>query len=572
MGKLREEKGFAIIAAMAVSALLLAVAGAAMLMSQIGYMALSSEKKFQLANWAAEYAVNQGILNSTTCSSVATNCPSMTAGGTCTYFGVSGGSFCFVYGTGQYGSARIVKTAVVPKGTAQYGALTLRNGGVLQLGGSSAIVNCDTSCGTPGVVYGGSITQQINGGLHNTTSCPNNPSGIYGTPNATQNGSGTGCASTSCSSTVLSDRVPVMFQSTDWSDLRNDLSGTYNGITVDVTNLSATGLPSAPSPACTCTGSVTLTSTSSSCTGVASFSACGGSVKFTGSLTIQGIPGTITNIVSNYTGGITVSGVSSANGATFADKNIYTTASTGNITINDSDVTLNNTSLVAGGGITLQNTGTVSGSTLTSSSGSITIQSTSGISDSVLVSTGATSDITLQGGTLTNSTVVTKDTFTIQSSDGSITDTNIFSNTTIIQKGAGDLGGGILYSQGGTTIQGTGGGTQQVGTTANPTLLLTGGDLTIQNTNGTTNFNGLVFANGRIIGQSNGNYGINGAVVSNSTASSSVFQSSGNASINFDIDVLTALYNDHTGLMQQPTCGGGGAKTSYVSNSKVTVY
>ncbi|MCC6345615.1 MAG: hypothetical protein IT388_00350, partial [Nitrospirales bacterium] len=225
MKKLREEKGFAIIAAMAVSALLLAVAGAAMVMSQMGYIALSSEKKFQLANWAAEYAVNQGILNSTTCSSAAANCPSMTAGGTCNYFGVSGGSFCFVYGTGRYGAAKIVKTAVVPKGSAQYGALTLRNGGVLQLGGSSSIVNCDTGCGTPGVMYGGSITQQINGGLHNTTSCPNNPSGIYGTPNATQNGSGTGCASTSCSSTVLSDRVPVMFQSTDWNDLRSDLSG-----------------------------------------------------------------------------------------------------------------------------------------------------------------------------------------------------------------------------------------------------------------------------------------------------------------------------------------------------------
>ncbi len=628
MKKQHNEKGFVLVAVLAITLLVMILGTAALKMSEMGYLAYGSEKRYNVAHTAAEFGLNTGIkyvVDHSTCPGTADCSGTVNTGGfTANYscFSISAGNKCFIHAKGSFGSASVVKTSIVPAGTtASYGAITIRDGGVLQMGGSSSIVNCDAGCATPGVVYGGSVTLQLQDTLHNTTTCPNNPRGIYGGPFAVANGQGqqANCpnpANCSFSSAVLPDLVPTVFNSTDINDLKSDLGGAYNGYTVDVANRTVAGLPTRsaiPATTCTCTNlTFTLTAASTSCTGVASFAACNGKIRFngTGTLTINAIPAGITDIVAQ--GNISVTGVSAANG-NFAGKSLYTTAGK-TITVNDGDVNLSNAKLVSGAGVTVTSAGTISNTEISSSgggnvvltstgnisnatiisagsitsdsnttsigdsimvaegSGGITIQSDNGISNSMIVTTDATADITIQGTDLSGSTLVTKDTITIQDTSGTISNTNMFSNSTVIQKGGGNIGGGVLYSAGNTTIQGTGGGTQEVGTEANPTLLLTGGDLVIQHSNGTTEFNGLVFANGRITYQANGNYEVNGAMMANSATQGSVFQGGGNASVNFNDTILNLLANNLGGRMKPPACGGGGSKAPYISATKVTVY
>jgi hypothetical protein len=392
------------------------------------------------------------------------------------------------------------------------------------------------------------------------------------------------------------------------------MTGAYNGHTVTVSSRSVAAMParpSTPSPSCTCTdSSFIIQSGTNACAGVTDFGACGGNLKFNGTLTVQGIPSEIMNIVGQSN--ITVTGVPYGHGD-FVGKGIYTTGS-GAITINDADVSLTNSTVSSAAAATLQTIAGIAGSTVTSSgsgsitlqatggvsnsniisangiimqsnvssisnshlqaegSGGITIQSSGGVSNSVFYTSDSSADVTVQGGTLSGSTIVTKDQITFQSGTGSVTDTNIFAYRTIIQKGAGDIGGGILYTQDTTTIQGSGGGTQQVGLQANPTLLLLGGNLVLQHTNGTTDFNGIVFTNGRIVSQSTGDYGIWGKVIANGTSSGSAIQSGGNARFNYDHAVLQALANSLSSLVRPPACGGGGNVKPYLSTTKMTAY
>jgi Tfp pilus assembly protein PilX len=632
---MNNQKGMTLVIVLAVNFLILFLGLAAFKMTELGYLTYGSERRFQVASEASEFGLNTGVkyaLDNSACPSSGNCTGTMTsAGGTANYtcFSVAAGNKCFIHATGTFRGSKVVKTVVVPYGgSTAYGAIAVRKGGVFQMGGSSSIANCYSSCPTPGISYGGSMTLQLQGGLYNTTDCPNNPKGIYGAPYAVADGNGNQapCANArncSFSATLLPDLTPSAFNvssscraaGTCWTDLQTALVGTYGGVTVTPSTLAVTGMPARsetiPNPTCVCTNaSFTMASGTNSCTGVADFSACGGSLKFSGTLTIQGIPSAVTTIVS--TGNITVSGVPSGSG-NFTGKNLYAISSS-NITINDSDVSLGNSQLMAGGNVTLQTIGGVTGSTITSgSSGNVTLQQTgtidttniiagggitmqssttgitnskllaegssgvtvqsgSGISNTVIVAAATGADITLQGGTITGSTLVTKDAIAVQQANGTITDSNLFSDSIVIQKGAGNIGGGMLYSNSSVLIQGTGGGTQQVGLTANPTLLLTGGNLTLQHTNGTTDFNGMVFTNGKIVYQATGNYGMRGQLMANSGTEGSVFQGGGNANINYDPNVLQLLATRLAGLVRSPVCGGGGNMKPYVSMTKMTVY
>ncbi len=630
-----DNRGMALVIVLAVNFLIFFLGLAAFKMTELGYLTYGSERRFQVAGEASEFALNTGVkyaLDNGACPASGNCTGTMTsAGGTANYtcFSVAAGNKCFIHATGSFRGSRVVKTVVVPYGGAtEYGAITVRNGGVFQMGGSSSIANCQSDCPTPGVSYGGSMTLQLQGGLYNTTDCPNNPKGIYGAPYAVADGTGNQapCANPrncSFSAPVLPDLIPSTFvvgsgcrsAGTCWADLKTALAGTYGGVSVTPSSLVVAGMPerpaTTPNPTCFCTdSSFTLTSGSNSCTGVADFSTCDGGIKFNGTMTIQGIPVGISTLVS--TGTMTVTGVPSGSG-NFSGKNLYALGAS-SITVNDSDVSFANAQVVSGGSVTLQyvadissttitsgtnqsvtlqSTGTISDSTIISGGGitmqsstsginnskllaegssGVTVQSGNGIDNTVIVTAAAGADITLQGGTITGSTLVTKDALTIQSSNGTVTDSNLFSDSIVIQKGAGNIGGGMLYSNSGATIQGTGGGTQQVGLTTNPTLLLTGGNLTIQHTNGTTDFNGMVFTNGRIVYQSNGDYGIRGKLVANSGTAGSVFQGGGNAHINYDHGVLQLLATRLATLVRAPTCGGGGNMKPYVSMTKMTVY
>ncbi len=622
------ERGIVLVVVMAITLMVMILGSTAIKMSELGYLAYGSEKRYQIANAAAEYGINIAI-KATVDSSSAGWCPSATTGNVSTggvsaaysYFAVSAGSRCFIQSTGSFGGAKIVKNVVIPAGiaaTAQYGALTMRNGGTLTLGGSAAVVNCSSDCEGPGIMYGGSTTMSVQGGIiDDPATCPNNPKGIYGSPYAVINKDGQHCSVSGknivCpSSAQMDDLVPTVF------------GGTYNGHTVDVTNLTASNMPAAPAvpsvlPACRCTSAVTLQSTTTSCPGVASFAACGGAIGFDSTVTVQGMPANVTNIVS--TGNVTIS---PGWGMTLTNTGIYTTGSAnitvepyswglmslsgstlsagGSLTLNKTDVItdgsrlaaganltmpypgvtrINNSEadppvqIVAGGNIQLWTEYTINKADIVATGANSTITITNDhyddfVSHSMIVASGDNSNVTISGGGMNSNTVVTKGTFSMNGLNANITDTNIFANAVSLTQTNKDIEGGILYSK--TTTSTTGNGNGQVGTSDNPTLLLSGGNLNLGHS-GTTNFNGMLFSNGAINYTASGNFNASGAIIGNSTSANNI-NTTGNQSISFSPTILTSLTNRLGAVMKPYSCSGSASvnRAPYISATKITAY
>ncbi len=199
---LRQNKGFVLITALAVMTLLLALGGAAMTMSQLGYTSISAEKKYQLATWAADYALMKGVSDIIDGTAPANPCPSSAVSGTIgsgagaatyNYYGMkdSGGQYCLLKAKGSKDtSTSVVKTVLVPIAGSDWGAIVTK-GGNISLGGSGSIAGCDDDegscngrCGVlPGVItapgaltYSGTTTQ--------TQSCGSEGSlkGLVGNP------------------------------------------------------------------------------------------------------------------------------------------------------------------------------------------------------------------------------------------------------------------------------------------------------------------------------------------------------------------------------------------------------
>ncbi|HWR90232.1 MAG TPA: hypothetical protein VN260_08230 [Dissulfurispiraceae bacterium] len=225
---MKNQGGFAAVAAIVVTFLLLAIGGSAMVMSQLGYSTVASENKYQVANSAAERAVNAGVQNVISlqvCNLTATN---VLANGATSFFFTTPdatSNYCFIYGRGTFGAtnpATVVMTTVVPIAASNWGAMVLKNGGTLLIGGSSSIASCDANCRGPAVVSGGPISGQYT----TDTTCKNNNKGIVGDP--------------AIQYTELGDLVPKFFNSDNFGDLKNDIGNAY---VVDVTGLSNTDIP-----------------------------------------------------------------------------------------------------------------------------------------------------------------------------------------------------------------------------------------------------------------------------------------------------------------------------------------
>ncbi|TAN45126.1 MAG: hypothetical protein EPN22_03785 [Nitrospirae bacterium] len=594
------EKGFALVMALVVMLLMLVMAGTAMTLSRLGYMSVGSERRYQLAASAAEYGLNTGVnlASTSSCPTSSSNCGTLSGGGSCTYFGIADSSStnCFIIARGQTGTAAVYRTAVVPIYASSYGALTLRNGGEISLTGSSSIVNCDTTCATPAVVAGGNLEYSAGGGLHNTNSCPNNPSGLYGSTSAIAMGNAA-CNTSPCSGTTLTDRVPKVFNATDFNDLTSKVAAasakTVNGqnLTVSISGTgedvipTVSGMPAAPTPSCTCTNaSITLTSSTSSCTGVANFSACSGNVKFNGTVTVNGVPATITNLVS--AGNVTI-------GADISGKGIYTTGTAGvSVTANNIDIT--NSNIISAGKITINsNNGTITNSNV-SSSGTISgdphnvieITNISTISGSAIVASASDhAEIYLGAGNVSNALITAKDEVRLNTA-GTISNSKVLAKEIEIghhdsdtDDGAdggssgqiGDITGTLLFG-GEVEIEDMTSNTN-IGTAASPVMIIGAGEVELEDVGGNVSLNGLVFANGELeIEDNSGTFAINGAVVGNSTSEGAELSAGGNMSIKFDKAVLNTLYSSFSSFMKAPPCSSSGSPAAYTSNTKMSVY
>jgi hypothetical protein len=600
---MRNDRGIVLVAVLAIIITVMLLGVAAIKMSELGYLAYGSERRYQIANSAAEYSINAGIYqvaSSGTCPTSGTCSGTLASGGvnasySCITTTDSNGSKCMIMSTGRFGLAKVVKVVVLPVGIlGVYGAIGLRGGGSVDFGGSSAVVSCDASCATPGIKFGGTLDLTVSG-LYTLSACEKNPKGVYGAPYAVVDGQGNqaycadpkkGCSFTKA---TLDDYVSKIFSisdapsgiATDWDKLSYKLGGTYNGKTVTVyddssprdptKDLTVSGLPTPPTVIadCTCACNVVLGAGSTQCCSggaLKNISGCG-QINVTGTLEINGIPANITGMVT--TGNVTVQGVSAADG-NFQGKSIYATG-TATITVNDPDVALNNSNLLAAGSIALQSMKDISNNSLVVSEANLTVNTANGVSNSMIVGANTSGTVSVVGGTVTQSAVVTNGTLAISGSAGLFTDSYLFSNTTTVSKG--EFSGGTLYSKSNTTINDSN-GNQNFGTSANPVLLLVGGDLINNHETGTAEFNGLIFVNGefKTSKTTTGNYNINGAVIVNATTAGSEFKGKGNALISFDDDIINTVASRTGGLLKSVSCGGGGNVSPYVLTTKMTVY
>lgn len=554
-------KGFALVSALIVMTLLAALGSAAFMMTNMGFAAVSAERRYQLANWAADYAIGAGasfVIDNAICppSTTITPCASLASGATCDYFSIPDvtGTFCTIYSKGKLGTAQVIKTAVVPRMGSDWGGIITR-GGTITLSGSAAIAGCDddeasyaNKCGmmpaliAPPVGTNLSLTSTSDVATKCDTEGP--MKGLFGNPPHY------------IMSDIPDDLVPKYFGVTDannngsaWDEFLGLLEGKYS---IDITPLDASS-PGTPAPANSIPGTCksepdqfcckTTSNTQITCYNK---SDCTGTVVKTIDLALCR-NGTAPNpsdnpifvkidapirIEHNISQGITT------------NPDLRNASSTSSVTISaalTASPSGDATKISTGGSVTANSN--VTGSSITAGS-NITVNAN--VTNSNLIS-GATAAINLDAHEL-------------------MQNTNVFStNLNFDLKSSGDrVAGGTFYALNSTTIRSTGG--PNLGTVANPILLLAGN--TNMSVPGNLTINGLIYTTATNVSIT-GAVELQGALINNSTTAN--ISNTGNGTIQFNKQVLDNLYTRVSDLMNKPKCGGGNKK-DWIANTKMTLY
>ncbi len=548
-GYIKNDKGVALVAALVIMLLLLVLGAAAMQMSQLGYFAISSEKKYQLANWTAEEALKSGVgivVNTA-------NCPGLTNISNGSFFGIpdSSNTFCFIHGTGIRDSAKVVKTVVLPRAGTEWAGMIAR-GGQINLAGSSAIAGCDLDessyanrCGMlPAVIYQtGQLTYTPADVSAPISQCQNEGTlkGFEGNPplQPTQ---------------LPNDLIPLYFGVTDtngngsaWDELltaaENKYSNTISGQTFNVEFYP--NLPSTPSvsqtaaSSCNYTGTNTCSTTSATnirCGTGSSLPACNNAVNANCNININACNSifirpilTITQDINNF------------NKQIITDSLVNISASVSNLNLITDDTII------------------VSGNLTNSKLAANRVTISSPVTNSFIEAGSTANDSVNVNASLTNTNVISAGRANITRD---MTNSNIFANILNFDVN-GTTNGGFFYAATNTIIDANGSPT--LGTVAHPIVLLAGsGTISMP---GNLTINGLIYANST-------NISITGAVALQGTlinAVSATISNIGNGTIQFNKQVLDNLSNNLTGLTKQPKCGAGN-KSGYLDTSKTTVY
>ncbi len=551
-GYIRNERGIALVASMIIMLLLLVLGAAAMQMSQHGFNAIPAEKRYQLANWKAESAVQEAV------GIVVNNalCPTGFNNGTISgssYFRIpdSGNTYCFIHGTGVQGSAKVVKTLVVLRAGTEWGGMVTR-GGNINLAGSSAIAGCDldeqnyaNKCGMlPAVIFQAGQLQYQQADVSSPISqCQNEGTlkGFEGNPPLMP-------------TQLPNDLVPLYFGVTDtngngsaWDDLliavENKYSNTISGQTFNVEFYP--NLPSTPTvsqtatPTCNYTGSNTCTTTSPTnirCGTGVSLPACSNNTNPNCNLDI-------TPCNSIYIGtALTIS----QNINNFGKQILTANPVTISATVSNLNLTTNNTV-------------TISANLSSSKIAANKVMISTAVSNSYIEAGSSANDSVTINGTLTNTNIMSAGRANI---NRAMTNSNIFADILNFDVN-GTTNGGFFYAKTRTIIDANGSPT--LGTVANPIVLLAGsGNISMP---GNLTINGLIFADSTNISIT-GAVELQGTLINTKTATIS---NTGNGTIQFNKQVLDNLFSNNGGLTKQPRCGGGN-KSDYIANTKTTVY
>lgn len=628
LDSIKNENGIALVAAMVIMLLLLVLGTAAMQMSQFGFTAISAEKKYQLANWTAEYGVKKGIeavVSNAICPVTGvTNVSSGTS--SYSYYGIkdSTDAYCFIHGKGQNGSATVYKTVVVPRAGTTWAGMVTRGGSII-LSGSSAIAGCDddestyaNKCGiVPAVIYqSGQLTYNQNQVQNPITACSNEGTlnGFEGNP-ALQ------------PTNLPNDLTPLYFGVTDtdnsgsaWDELLEKLEIHYSNLVttgkwrkIEFYDQTKTllaekfGLPTVPLTApgavpnaclynsnaanrCCKTSIVGGVSyiecyNNSGCTGTAPTNVCDGQVT-TASCRINISDNTCkqTQTVANAAnypyiavGDDTVAFVSINTGLR-VPTNIsgHRIALVGSIPV-DITTAVNNTRIYTGGAVTINDnlsyTANDPGSVIYAG-GNVTFGANVGNHGSD--SCGAADTATDPMSSATH--IISAGDVTINSQN--IRNTNVFANNIIISSQP-DIQGGkanIFYALNGLTVSTNGSPCfgYPCGNNNNlyPVMILVGdGDPATGGSSismpGNLTISGMMFTDATTISIT-GAVEFQGTIINTST--NNTITNTGNGTIQFNKRVLDGLYAGLcSSIMQEPKCGGGN-KGDYLSNTKTTVY
>jgi hypothetical protein len=532
------DNGFAFVTALIIMLLLTALGSAAYMMTNLGFSAITAERRYQLANYAADYAIGAGasyVVEKAVCppSTSITPCASLASGASCDYFSIPDATqtFCTIYAKGKVGSAEVIKIAVVPRMGSDWGGMVTL-GGTIKLSGSSAIAGCDDDeanydqkCGMmPALIAppeGPNLEIEGLSTLSELCKTEGKMKGLFGNP-------------PHYSPTLPNDLTPKYFNVTDennnvsaWDKFLEKLESKYQ---VDITPLPEDGtisIPSVHEKTCKSEPDQFCCKTASS-TQISCFNKndCTGSpVK-----TIDLNPNTCPNV--KIDGKLLINhSISNANIVGEGSSEITISASISNVNfLTKSPVTVN---------ATLTDTRIIT---------SRYVNINANVQNSNFVS----------GGTINVGT--DKNWF-----DGTLTNTNFFSNYLNLNfKTSSKVEGGIFYAKDSTTIKSN--GSPNFGTVDKPILLLAGN--TSLSVPGNLTINGLIYTSATNV-KITGAVEIQGSLINNST--NATIENTGNGIIQFNKKVLDNLYSKYSDLINKPKCGGGNKK-EWISNTKMTLY
>lgn len=173
----KEQKGYVLMSSMGLAVLMLLVGGTSIYMVQMGSETNQSERKYQIAKYAADYALNKAIkavvdstfakpcgVNSDAKSYTSSEETLLNSKGTYSYKTQSdeGDVNCMIMAYGNYNGSRVVKSAIIPvksdPGTGN-GAMSAKTIANLTLNGENASIG--SQCG-PGAVYENASTSVEN--------------------------------------------------------------------------------------------------------------------------------------------------------------------------------------------------------------------------------------------------------------------------------------------------------------------------------------------------------------------------------------------------------------------------
>jgi hypothetical protein len=566
------DKGFALVSALIIMTLLAALGSAAYMMTNMGFAAVSAERRYQLANWAADYAIGAGasfVIDNAICppSTTITPCASgspLASGATCDYFSIPDvtGTFCTIYAKGKVGTAQVIKTAVVPRMGSDWGGIVTR-GGTITLSGSSAVAGCDddeasyaNKCGMMPALIAPPVGTNLSISSTSTVSemckTEGKMKGLFGNPPHYQ-------------PEIPDDLVPKYFGVTDannsgsaWDEFLGLLEGKYSVTLKDGSNNPtppSASAPILPPVAPTNESDCNFTGTGSCATLNSTTIKCDGGLPSEKNINLN----TCTQVYLNSTG-VTLS----------HDIGNKTILSTSNVTVGTSS---SNLSVRSNGSVTLS--GSVTNANISANTVTVNANvsgSTVGASGNINFSTNINNlsmrnSKFVSGGTIFLGCASTTFgcTSTNQRFNGTLTNTNLFSdNLSMNFTSTSEVAGGTIYSRTSTGINSN--GALNVGTVANPILLLAGN--TSMSVPGNLTINGLIYTTATNVSIT-GAVELQGALINNSTSAN--ISNTGNGIIQFNKQVLDALYTKVSDLMNKPKCGGGNKK-DWIANTKMTLY